>query len=134
MNGRFISENLEVSLVKKIKCNSCGNKWDVEPPIGREESCSSCNREAKVCLNCQFFDGSAYRSCRENQAEWVKDKEKANFCDYFSPNLNLTLKNSIQNNMDQLESLFGSSQNKSELKDSKNSLQSQLDDFLKSKK
>jgi len=26
---------------------------------------------------------SAYHRCREPQAEWVSDKEQANFCDYF---------------------------------------------------
>ncbi|HTG17217.1 MAG TPA: hypothetical protein VK747_18340 [Blastocatellia bacterium] len=24
--------------------------------------------------------------CREPQAEWVSDREKANFCDFFTPN------------------------------------------------
>jgi hypothetical protein len=29
---------------------------------------------------------SAHNRCREPQAEWVSDREKANFCDYFIPN------------------------------------------------
>jgi hypothetical protein len=32
---------------------------------------------------CQFYDVKAYNECREPQADRVKDKEIANFCDYF---------------------------------------------------
>jgi hypothetical protein len=37
-----------------------------------------------VCLNCRFFDVRAYNQCREPQAERVTEKDKANFCEYFS--------------------------------------------------
>ncbi len=33
---------------------------------------------------CRFFDQKAYNQCREPSAERIIDKEKANFCDYFS--------------------------------------------------
>jgi len=36
-----------------------------------------------ACRNCRFYDTQAHNQCREPQAEWVKDKERANFCDYF---------------------------------------------------
>jgi hypothetical protein len=32
------------------------------------------------------YDTSAHNRCREPQAEWVTDRERANFCDYFKPN------------------------------------------------
>jgi hypothetical protein len=32
---------------------------------------------------CEFYDTSVAKSCREPVAEEVKDKERANFCDYF---------------------------------------------------
>ena len=32
---------------------------------------------------CQFYDPKAYNECRENSADRIVDKEKANFCDYF---------------------------------------------------
>jgi hypothetical protein len=31
------------------------------------------------------FDVAVARSCREDDAEEVKEKERANFCDYFKP-------------------------------------------------
>jgi hypothetical protein len=37
-------------------------------------------------LNCGNYDPSAHNRCREPQAEWVPDREKANFCDLFMPN------------------------------------------------
>ncbi|MBI5286762.1 MAG: hypothetical protein HY878_04125 [Deltaproteobacteria bacterium] len=37
----------------------------------------------KVCLNCKFYGEGAYHQCRETNAEWVKEKDKANFCEYF---------------------------------------------------
>ncbi len=36
-------------------------------------------------MNCLHYDSSAYHECRESQAEYVQDKLRANFCDYFMP-------------------------------------------------
>jgi len=36
-------------------------------------------------LNCRFYEAGAHNQCRESQAEWVKDKEMANYCDFFEP-------------------------------------------------
>ncbi len=36
-------------------------------------------------MNCRFYDETAYNECSEPSAERVVDKEKSNFCDYFSP-------------------------------------------------
>ena len=38
-----------------------------------------------MCLNCIFYDSSAHNQCLENQAEWVREKDKGNFCGYFAP-------------------------------------------------
>jgi hypothetical protein len=32
------------------------------------------------------YDPAAHNKCREPQAEWVSEREKANFCDLFAPN------------------------------------------------
>jgi len=34
---------------------------------------------------CEFYDTTVARHCRETIAEEVKDKLRANFCDYFRP-------------------------------------------------
>jgi hypothetical protein len=53
--------------------------------VGRQETCPECGIYLHCCRNCRFFDEKAYHQCRESEAEWVRDKESANFCDYFQP-------------------------------------------------
>lgn len=54
--------------------------------LGRSTVCIGCDRDARVCLNCRYYDTHSYNECHESQAERVVDKERANFCDYFSSN------------------------------------------------
>lgn len=67
-----------------LHCWHCNG---VIPPEeqGRRGCCPHCQRDSRCCRNCRFHDPGAYNACRENQAERVVDKEKANFCDYFIP-------------------------------------------------
>ena len=51
----------------------------------RTDTCSKCDSDVHACKNCQFYDRQYHNECRETQAEWVNDKERANFCDYFAP-------------------------------------------------
>ncbi|MFP4114503.1 MAG: hypothetical protein ACOC2Y_06545 [Spirochaetota bacterium] len=53
--------------------------------IYRTTRCESCGADAKVCLNCDFFDESAHWQCRETIPEPVREKDRANFCDFFRP-------------------------------------------------
>jgi hypothetical protein len=52
--------------------------------VTRETTCPSCGRDLHACVQCRHFDRHAHNQCREPQAEWVTDREKRNFCDYFS--------------------------------------------------
>ena len=51
----------------------------------RTDTCSKCDSDLHACKNCQFYDRQYHNECRETQAEWVSDKERANYCDYFVP-------------------------------------------------
>ena len=53
--------------------------------MGRRESCPNCSADLHCCLNCDFYDAHVHNQCRETQAEWVRYKEEANYCDYFRP-------------------------------------------------
>lgn len=65
-------------------CFACGKPLeDVEQP-GRSEVCPHCRSDVHCCLNCFLYDEYAENRCRESSAEWVKDREKNNFCEYFS--------------------------------------------------
>jgi len=68
-----------------MKCYKCAFEITVEGPIGRQDTCPRCSSYLHCCLNCRFYDPSAHHECREPQAEWVRDKEMGNFCDYFEP-------------------------------------------------
>lgn len=65
-------------------CFSCGKDLDLKGDvIGRREECPTCRSDVHVCKNCQFYDRTAYNECRESQADVVREKDRANFCDYF---------------------------------------------------
>ena len=51
--------------------------------IGFRDSCHKCGSDLHACLNCQFYDNGAHHECRESSAEWVRDKERNNVCEYF---------------------------------------------------
>jgi len=53
--------------------------------IYRNTICESCGADAKVCLNCDFYDESAHWQCRETIPEAIREKDRANFCDFFRP-------------------------------------------------
>jgi hypothetical protein len=69
--------------IVEFTCFHCGNKVQISSEFGRREECPSCNNDVHSCKNCEFYDESSYNECKETQAEVVKEKERANYCDYF---------------------------------------------------
>ncbi|OPZ77869.1 MAG: hypothetical protein BWY77_01614 [bacterium ADurb.Bin431] len=65
-------------------CYHCKSENVMDGKPGRQQLCISCGSYLHCCRNCRFYDPLAYHACREPQAEWVKEKESGNFCDYFS--------------------------------------------------
>lgn len=65
-------------------CHHCKKEIPVLDRVGRRDTCPHCGRDAHVCLNCDHYDPKSYNECRENQADRVLDKDRSNFCDYFS--------------------------------------------------
>lgn len=63
----------------------CACKKDLPPDLqtGRREECPFCGADLHCCLNCTFYQRTAPNQCREPIAEPVKEKQKANYCDYF---------------------------------------------------
>lgn len=69
-----------------LNCWRCGAPLaELTPPIERRDECPSCHAQLHVCKFCEFHDPQVAKQCREPVAEEVKDKERANFCDYFKP-------------------------------------------------
>jgi hypothetical protein len=66
-------------------CWKCGQTVEVTEKIQRKDVCPQCDSDLRCCFNCNFYDKEAYHQCKEPEAEWVRYKEKGNFCDYFRP-------------------------------------------------
>ena len=65
-------------------CWYCGLPITDSEPLGRSLRCQSCGKDLRACKNCRFFLPGARGDCRESSAEPAADKERANFCDWFS--------------------------------------------------
>jgi hypothetical protein len=65
-------------------CHSCKKNLEIADNVGRTETCPLCDADLHCCLNCRHYDRSSYNQCREHQAERVLDKDRSNFCDFFS--------------------------------------------------
>jgi len=64
-------------------CHACKRRLEIEKSIGRRDECPFCGADLHCCLNCRFYDRTAPKQCREPVADFVKEKQKANYCDYF---------------------------------------------------
>ena len=63
-------------------CWKCRKEIDIEKPV-RGDECPLCHADLHVCKACDFYESGAHNDCRESSAEFVSDKERGNFCDYF---------------------------------------------------
>ncbi len=64
-------------------CHLCKNELPATAQVRRTDGCPTCHADLKCCLNCRLHDPGASNQCREPQAEWVTEKDKANFCEFF---------------------------------------------------
>ncbi|MBI4125149.1 MAG: hypothetical protein HY466_04385 [Deltaproteobacteria bacterium] len=64
-------------------CAFCQREVVLTEKPGRREECPHCGRDIHCCYQCRFYDAKAHHECREPQADFVAEKDQANFCDYF---------------------------------------------------
>jgi hypothetical protein len=64
-------------------CFHCKKELSLGREIGRRDECPFCHADLHCCLNCRFYDRAAPKQCREPKADLVREKDKANFCDFF---------------------------------------------------
>jgi len=67
-----------------LQCHFCGAPVTVGEPVPRDSECESCRRDLRCCINCRHYDTRYNNSCRETMADPVEDKDRRNFCEYFS--------------------------------------------------
>lgn len=63
-------------------CWKCHKEINIEKPV-RGDECPFCHADLHVCKACEFYERGAHNDCHESSAEFVGDKERGNFCDYF---------------------------------------------------
>jgi len=79
-------EQAEEPLDHGLRCWKCGASLaDYSLPLRRIEECRVCRAELHVCRMCRHYDPAKAKQCREPAADDVKDKTRANFCDWFQP-------------------------------------------------
>lgn len=94
-----------------LVCWRCGASiadWPL--PLSRTAECKQCRADLHVCKLCEYFDPRLGKQCREPVAEEVHNKERANFCGYFSAKANAfhpADHNAQQDARAQLDALFG---------------------------
>jgi len=68
----------------ELTCWKCGaDLKDVPQPLGRRAECPVCGAELHVCRQCRHYDTGKAKQCRELAADEIKDKTRANFCEWF---------------------------------------------------
>ncbi len=94
-------------------CFSCGESLQaLSLPLSRRDLCPQCSAELHVCRMCVHFDRGVPGQCREDAAEDVTEKERANFCDWFKASehaFDPSRKEEADAAADALQALFGDS-------------------------
>jgi hypothetical protein len=69
-----------------LVCWRCGESLAaLTLPLSRLDECPACHVHLHVCRMCQYYDPAVVKACREDGADEVREKQRANFCDWFRP-------------------------------------------------
>jgi hypothetical protein len=97
--------------VTTLVCWKCGTSLaSLSLPLRRLDECPRCRAELHVCRLCVEYDTRVAKHCREPTAEEVRDKEHANFCDFFKPRpgaYQAPNTQEVERSLSELEKLFG---------------------------
>lgn len=71
---------------EQLLCYRCGASLvSLSMPLSRYDECPSCAVHLRVCRMCDNYAADVPRKCREDDAEEVTEKERLNFCEWFTP-------------------------------------------------
>lgn len=97
--------------IADLQCWKCGEPLDyLLLPLSRTATCKNCGAHIHVCKMCEFYNPHIAKSCKEPVALEVKDKQRANFCDYLQlkPNAYIPQNTEQQSKAkSELDALFG---------------------------
>ena len=68
-----------------MRCAQCNRERVIAPGerLGFRESCEGCGADLHSCVHCAHHDPGAHNDCREPSAEFVREREQNNYCDWF---------------------------------------------------
>ena len=61
-----------------LLCWGCGRPTGIKGSVTRHDQCQNCQADLRTCRGCRHFDPT-----RQNIDHAVRNKDKANFCDFF---------------------------------------------------
>ena len=64
-------------------CAVCEAELPADLRVGREALCPHCDAHLHACVQCRFYEPTLHNQCLEPEAEQVRDRQKANFCDFY---------------------------------------------------
>jgi ribosome-binding protein aMBF1 (putative translation factor) len=89
-------------------CWKCGAELkDVPMPLARRAECPACQAELHVCRMCRHYDTTKAKHCREPMADEVKDKTRANFCEWLQVRADAYAVAAAKPRQAALDALFG---------------------------
>jgi hypothetical protein len=95
-------------MADNLVCWRCGAPLkDMPMPLGRRSECPACQAELHVCRMCRHYDTAKAKQCREPMAEEVKDKSRANFCEWLQARSDAYSAAPPAPGRDRLNALFG---------------------------
>ena len=64
-------------------CAFCDAELPADLRVGRETLCPHCDGHLHACIQCRFYEPTLHNQCLEPEADYVGDRQKANFCEFF---------------------------------------------------
>ncbi len=64
-------------------CVFCDAELAADFRVMRNTRCPRCEAYLHACVQCRFHEPTLHNQCLEPEAEFVQDRQKANFCEFF---------------------------------------------------
>ena len=71
--------------MQRLKCFSCHTDLEYPDKVGFRAECGHCGADVHCCKNCRFYDPKVYNECKETSADVVREKDRANYCEFYQP-------------------------------------------------
>lgn len=69
----------------ELACPACARLHSFADLVPFRAECEGCAADLHVCITCRFHDRYAENECREDAADPVAKKDRANLCEYWKP-------------------------------------------------